>query len=219
MKPFPSLFTFLTLCLAACTNSGTETGPDKSCAERKAGLYGQVEEFSATHPSQDAHITDLHPYPSEIDLQYMDGPNGVEIVWIPPVGFDPATGEVLSSIPMDTASIGVETSTLQLKPVETSLVRVISTGRYVATVQIFDSENRLVREFTRNFGYHGELNNRARVTTKGLASFLVWNNRDRNGLLVADGAYLWRIGFTFKDGTKYQIDAKTGVFKTACPVE
>jgi hypothetical protein len=214
-----SFIPILALGFAACTGSCTGPDPVKSCTERKAGLYEEVAEFTASHPSQDARITVLRPYPSEIDLQYMNGPNGVEIVWIPPVGFNPVSGEVLNSIPMDTASQGVETSTLELKPAETSLVQVVSTGRYVATVRISDSANRLVREFTQNFGYHGELNNRNRVTPKGLASYLVWNNRNLNGRLVADGAYLWRIGFTFKDGTEYQIAAKTGIFKTACPVE
>lgn len=220
MKPIQaSLLPVLALGFAACTGFGTGPDPVKSCAERNAGLYKHVEEFSATHPSQDTHINVLRPYPSEIDLQFMNGPNGVEIVWIPPVGFNHGTGEVLTSIPMDTASNGVETSTLELKPAETSLVQVVSTGRYVATVRIFDSANRLVREFIQDFGYHGEVNNPTRVTPNGFASYLVWNNRDRNGRLVAGGAYLWRIGFTFKDGTEYEATAKTGIFNTACPVE
>ena len=33
------------------------------------------------------------------------------------------------------------------------------------------------------------------------------------------GAYMWRIGFHFQDGTEYQTTVKTGFFNTACPVE
>ena len=61
--------------------------------------------------------------------------------------------------------------------------------------------------------------NQNRVVPNGLVSFLVWNSRDRNGALVTDGAYLWRINFTFNDGTEYQATAKTGFFNTICPEE
>jgi hypothetical protein len=94
-----------------------------------------------------------------------------------------------------------------------SAVQVVSTGKYVATVSIYDTQGRFVKLFRQAFGYQGELTNGARRTNKGLVSYLVWDLKDSKGQKAGQGVYIWKVLFAFENGKQEIQYTRTGVMR------
>ena len=96
-------------------------------------------------------------------------------------------------------------------------VQVVSTGKYVVDVSIFDNNGNFVRKFRQAFGYNGELNNRNRISNRGLVSYLVWDLKDYKGQKAGQGVFIWKALFRF-DTNKEEVQyTKTGVMRTLRP--
>lgn len=140
---------------------------------------------------------------------------GWQVLWIPPAGWE----EGRAHVPYALADWGaVERSEREIAtpvklPAGTSAIQVVSAGAYVAHVVIFDNHGRAVSAFTQALGGKGELKNQARVVPGGLVSYLAWDQKDRRGQPVAQGAYVWRIVFKFKGGKNEVRYTRTGLIR------
>jgi Fn3 associated len=137
------------------------------------------------------------------------------VLWIPPVDFktqDPMNSYIPSS-PSETPREVSEPTFPSELPTHLSVVQVATTGRYVADVGIFDNKGQFVRRFRQAFGYRGELRNPYRSSEKGMLSFLVWDMKDKFGAPAAQGAYIWKIHFTFADGKQENQFVRTGILR------
>jgi hypothetical protein len=93
------------------------------------------------------------------------------------------------------------------------VVQVITSSRYVATVNLYDQLGNFVKTWEQKFGYDGELNNPSRITEKGLRSFLVWDELDAKGQRAGQGVYVWKVIFRF-DANKQEVRLiKTGLVR------
>ncbi|MBF0431920.1 MAG: hypothetical protein HQK83_11610 [Fibrobacteria bacterium] len=81
-----------------------------------------------------------------------------------------------------------------------STVQIFSTDAYIAEVAIFDHMGKFVHQSVQYFGQCGELENPYRRTSRGLASWLVWNQKDMQGTLVGTGVYIWKVKFSTSAG-------------------
>jgi hypothetical protein len=171
------------------------------------------------------HISQIRGYPPVVGLDNATPTKGcldgspVDNSWIPPYGFDPATGVVDGSIAQGCAAGNVEHETQRTAiPRCMSIVEVVSDGAYQAEVGIFDQLGNLVQSSRQQFGSCGELENPSRSVAGKKRSFLVWNARGGNGQRVGTGAYVWRINFlSFKDGrnSSQTIYVRTGFIRTS----
>ncbi len=136
------------------------------------------------------------------------------LLWIPPVGYVPGTPfqETIMPAPGQPASGRDATRQIPLSD-GTTLLKVVSAGKYTARVFIFDNLGLFVKTFSQSFGYKGELENAARLEPLGYKSFLVWDGRDMSGNLAGQGVYIWRVDFTLDDGTTHSRTVRTGLLR------
>ena len=103
-------------------------------------------------------------------------------------------------------------------PMNISAVQVVSTGKYIVDVVIFDLYGNFVKSFRQDFGYRGELNNGARVVSKGLVSYLVWDRKDSKGQKAGQGVYIWKALFSFDTGKQEIQYTRTGIIRNPAPL-
>lgn len=143
------------------------------------------------------------------------GANGKYVTqWIPPVGFT----ENIPFFPLipksaATASVGADNLDQAAIPKAISTIQVVSTGKYIADVSIFDNKGYFVKTFKQAFGYQGELNNQNRITKKGLVSYLVWDLKDQHGQKAAQGVFIWKVVFQFENNKEEIQYTRTGVIR------
>jgi hypothetical protein len=108
----------------------------------------------------------------------------------------------MSPQPLPKAASDGDSATSSANPLNgpLSVVQVVTTGAYSGTVQIFDYQNRLIRELRPSFGYQGELDNPKRKVEGGYVSYLVWDMKDSSGKLVVTGVYRWEIILEMSNG-------------------
>ncbi|MBF0432594.1 MAG: hypothetical protein HQK83_15015, partial [Fibrobacteria bacterium] len=94
-----------------------------------------------------------------------------------------------------------------------SAVQVYSKDSYTAEVIIFDHMGKFVHQSKQYFGQCGELENRYRRTTRGLLSWLVWNQKNEDGDYVGTGVYIWRVTFTTSAGRQTEF-YRQGIIRT-----
>jgi hypothetical protein len=139
-----------------------------------------------------------------------------DVLWIPPVGFSAQNpmNSALPNSPTDEPTFtNPESGFPSVLPSDISVVQIATTGRYVANVVIFDNSGHFVRRTRQAFGYQGELRNPYRSSEKGMLSFLVWDMKDQFGAQVGQGAFIWKIHFTFADGKQEIRVIRTGVIR------
>ncbi len=133
--------------------------------------------------------------------------------WVPPYGYVAGT-DFQPVIPdIRTAPTGTESQTDALLPIGISTIQVVSTGKYIADISIYDNDGVFVRKLRQAFGFHGELNNRNRISNRGLVSYLVWDLRDAHGQKAGQGVYVWKVTFRFDQGKQEIQYTKTGVVR------
>ncbi len=144
--------------------------------------------------------------------------NGFETVWVPPadwpagytaggtIVYTPEKHNLTDPNVPDPTPHGRESM-----PSDIGAIQVVSTGEYLADVAIFDNLGNWVKKFTQSFGYHGELSNPARMHSKGMVSYLVWDLKDHRGQKAANGVYVWKVVFRFKNGKQEIRYTRTGV--------
>jgi hypothetical protein len=133
--------------------------------------------------------------------------------WIPPVGFQQGQ-PFLPAVPaVNSPSVGNDGNGPQALPPGISTVQVVSTGKYIADVTIYDNRGLFLKRFKQPFGYQGELNNRNRIAPKGQVSYLVWDLKDDHGHKAGQGVYIWKVLFTFENGKQEVQYTRTGVVR------
>ncbi len=149
------------------------------------------------------------------DFSSKDSTTGIYVTtWIPPFGF--TSGLPFNpDIPLrpDAPSIGSDPKGLEALPKDLSTVQVVTTGKYIANIAIFDNNGGFVRKFNQAFGYHGEMNNRTRIASRGQVSYLVWDLRDFRGQKAGQGVYIWKVLFTFENQKQEVQYTKTGLLR------
>jgi hypothetical protein len=166
--------------------------------------------FDAFHPGQVA------PANSRI---YWDKDGNQKFVyeWIPPAGLN---GQgTLDPDPADCHENAAEVRGLAPYPSNClSTIRVNSKDKYIAKISIFDHLGKFVQSLEQRFGYCGELENPRRETPQGLASWLVWNQKDRNGRYVGSGVYIWKVEFITPDDRFMEL-YRQGIARSVEPEE
>ena len=138
--------------------------------------------------------------------------------WIPPIGLT-SEGEIDEQAQLSCT----ETSNQTVQPIPfncMSKVRVYSQVGYTAKVDIFDNLGKVVHTSTQRFGLEtckADIENPDRIQPAGYLSYLVWNQRDLDGQFVASGVYIWRVAFTFVDGSVQQSNYRQGVVRDSEP--
>ncbi|MEO6095894.1 MAG: hypothetical protein ABIW76_09480, partial [Fibrobacteria bacterium] len=133
--------------------------------------------------------------------------------WIPPYGFviNQAFAPVIPDI--RTPSTGIDPNQTSAMPDNIASVQVISTGKYIVDISIYDNNGGFVRKLRQAFGFHGELNNRDRIANRGLVSYLVWDLKDFKGQKAGQGVFIWKAVFRFESGKQDVEYTKTGVVR------
>ena len=172
-----------------------------------------------------AHISQIRAYPPVVGLDNATPSKGCldegagDNSWIPPYGFDPATGLVDGSAAQSCSQGNVENETQRTSiPSCMSILEVVSDGAYQADIGIFDQLGNMVQSSHQQFGSCGELENLNRRVAGKNRSFLVWNARDGKGDRVGTGAYIWRINFrSVKNGrnSSQAVFVRTGFIRTS----
>lgn len=142
-----------------------------------------------------------------------------QVYWVPPVGY--VNGQPFHPmIPANPAvlPVGQDATTAGVLPRNISTIQVVSTGKYIAQVSIFDNHGQFMKSFIQAFGYQGELNNGARVATKGLVSYLVWDLKDSKNRKAGQGVYIWKVIFRFENGKQEIQYTRTGLMRNLDPV-
>jgi hypothetical protein len=138
-----------------------------------------------------------------------------EVFWIPPSGFEagkPYRSDIPSKVNEDPSN-DRENRIPTTIPRDISIVRVVTSGRYIANVNIFDHLGIHVASFKQAFGYNGELRNPYRITDKGVLSFLVWNQKDKQGQVAGQGVYIWKVLFELENGNQELQITRTGLMR------
>jgi hypothetical protein len=150
---------------------------------------------------------------------------GYQVLWIPPVGFDPSNPNAfflpnglsnqgyVPNLASNTQQISDDPTRIQGMPTNISALQVVSSGRYVADITIFDNLGNFIRKFRQSFGYQGELNNIQRTVSKGMVSYLLWDLHDQKGQRAGQGVYVWKVLFTFENHKQEVQYTRTGVLR------
>lgn len=160
-----------------------------------------------------------------------------ELKWIPPpdigaiLSGSPALPKNINDISLDGSTTVEERARPQPVPgtranpdgaingisgqvtVPISIAQVVVTSRYVATIAIFDHLGNFVRKLEQSFGYQGEMSNGSRVVDGGFASYLIWDQKDKNGRMVGQGVYIWKMNFRFAGGRQEVRFLRTGIMR------
>jgi hypothetical protein len=150
--------------------------------------------------------------------RYVDKDGNIKFVyeWIPPVGLE-SNGLVDDNRAV--CGDGAERSDFTPYPTNClSTVKVHSKDKYIAKISIFDHLGKYVTSLEQRFGYCGELENPNRVTTQGMASWLVWNQKDLRGRYVGSGVFLWRVEFITPEETTVS-NYRQGIVRSVNPQE
>jgi hypothetical protein len=177
--------------------------------------YPPVAGFTADRPGFLVVNNDPRKGDDKKDYSKPNAAGIYEVTWVPPVGF----AEGVPFVPPIPASVnalpaGQEATGPIRLPRGISTVQVVSTGKYIADVTIYDNLGRFMKRFKQAFGYWGELNNQNRATSNNrLASYLVWDMKDYRGQKAGQGVYIWKVVFTF-EGNKQEVQyTRTGVVR------
>lgn len=114
--------------------------------------------------------------------------------WIPPVGFNPATGKIESSLLATECNANKETAQrddINRNCYATVLVK--TNSKYKANISVFDQFGKFIWAGKQEFGNCGELNNENRIGSQGKDSWLVWNLRDEKDKFVSSGVYIIKV--------------------------
>ena len=137
-----------------------------------------------------------------------------QVPWIPPVFFNGIVHYDDKPMPaLLSPSAGIDTKVTEELPRGLSTLEVVSAGRYQAEVEIYDNLGNFIRRFHQSFGYAGEMQNKVHRTNIGLISFLVWDATDHRGQHAGQGAYIWKVMFTFEDGKRTAAAIRTGLLR------
>jgi hypothetical protein len=142
-------------------------------------------------------------------------PNG-DIVWIPPVDWKPGNSynpKIDVNINTRPGDGVVEAQGLRVLPRGISVVQVITSGRYIAHITLYDNLGHFVRSWKQKFGFDGELRNSYRITDKGVRSFLVWDRKDTEGQKAGQGVYVWKVHFELEENKQELRITRTGVVR------
>jgi hypothetical protein len=149
-----------------------------------------------------------------MDYSNKDAAGKFVTLWIPPAGFE--TGKpFVPVIPKDITipPVGIETKEPSQLPEGISTVQVVSTGKYIVDINIFDNNGNFVRKLRQKFGFDGELNNRERISNRGLVSYLVWDLKDYKGQKAGQGVFIWKAMFRFETNKEEVQYTRTGVMR------
>jgi hypothetical protein len=138
---------------------------------------------------------------------------GYVVNWIPPVGFAEGKSAEKPGTAVVDKPLAVESTVPSPMPPGVSAIQVISSGKYVADIRIYDNRGIYLRHFQQHFGYDGELGNRYRIARKGQVSYLVWDLKDDNGHRAGQGVYVWKVLFRFENGKQEVQYTRTGVVR------
>jgi hypothetical protein len=133
--------------------------------------------------------------------------------WIAPYGFQVGVPFAPLIPNIATPSTGIDPNLATAMPNNIGSVQVVSTGKYIVDISIFDNNGVFVRKLQQAFGFHGELNNRDRISNRGLVSYLVWDLKDFKGQKAGQGVYIWKAMFHFENGKQDIEYTKTGVVR------
>nr|MDQ3003586.1 VWA domain-containing protein [Fibrobacterota bacterium] len=139
--------------------------------------------------------------------------------WIPPAEFKLSDFKAgipfVQNIPMDIKTLPVGTDPEVPVPLPEGLgtVQVVSTGKYIVDISLFDNNGNFVRKLRQKFGFNGELNNRERISNRGLVSYLVWDLKDYKGQKAGQGVFIWKALFRFENNKEEVRYTRTGVMR------
>lgn len=140
-----------------------------------------------------------------------------QVVWVPPADFtsigtyDPYDVSNLKEVPQQVRD---PSTPIELPPGISALQVVTAAGTaYRAHITLFDNHGNFVKSWTQAFGWRGEMQNRARFVNGGIASYLVWDMRDKNGQLAGQGVYVWKVRFEFQNGRQEIQYTRTGLMR------
>jgi hypothetical protein len=153
----------------------------------------------------------------QADYSTQDALGNYVTQWIPPYDF--TVGKIFTPVIPDirTPSTGIDPNQLTAMPNNIASVQVVSTGKYIVDISIYDNNGVFVRKLRQAFGFHGELNNRDRISNRGMVSYLVWDLRDFKGQKAGQGVYIWKALFHFETGKQDIEYTKTGVVRNLRP--
>ncbi len=135
--------------------------------------------------------------------------------WMPPYGFTDVESfkPYMPSNPGEPARNEIEYAGPVPMPKNISTVQIITTGKYIAFVTIYDHLGQFVNEFKQSFGYHGEMRNPNRSADQGMVSYLVWNMKDTRKQPVGNGAYVWKVNFYLENQKQEVQFIRTGLIR------
>lgn len=176
--------------------------------------YPPVVGLDATNPGFMVTNQDPRTGSSTTSYSVLDSTTGKYTVsWIPPVGFVEGSPFTPAIPALTSPSVGVEGTGVTTLPPGISTIQVVSTGKYIADITIYDNRGTFLKRFKQPFGYNGELNNRFRIAPKGEVSYLVWDLKDDHGRKAGQGVYIWKVLFTFDSGKQEVQYTRTGVMR------
>lgn len=157
------------------------------------------------------------------DPRQGDDPNGYSVLdpltgkytvtWIPPYGYVQGLPFYPPIPAVNAPAVGTEDVGPSPMPPGISAIQVVSTGKYIADISIYDNRGNFMRRLMQSFGYHGELANRNRIARKGQVSYLVWDLKDERGQKAGVGVYIWKVVFSFETGKQEVQYTRTGVIR------
>ncbi|MBF0433498.1 MAG: hypothetical protein HQK83_19630 [Fibrobacteria bacterium] len=163
---------------------GTSVGDPRSLS---ANLY--IDESGQVAPGRDV-----------VMVQNESGEYGYSRMWMKPHGLN--DDGTVNSPDGECVSGAAESSGQEEYPENClSAVQIFSTDTYAAEIAIFDHMGKFIHQSVQYFGRCGELENPERRKSKGLQSWLVWNQKDVQGNYVGTGVYLWKVKFTTSAGS------------------
>jgi hypothetical protein len=153
------------------------------------------------------------------NMQVIGSGGSADILWIPPVDFPSAWNQGDAYRPLvdvrlsDPENEAMDAQGLKVLPKGISVVQVVTSGRYIAHVRLYNNHGAFVKSWKQKFGFNGELRNTYRITNQGVRSFLVWDQRDTRGTLAGNGVYVWKVTFELEGGKEEVRYIRTGLVR------
>ncbi|MBF0430998.1 MAG: chitobiase/beta-hexosaminidase C-terminal domain-containing protein [Fibrobacteria bacterium] len=182
------------------------TGVEPSASLQYSNIYVPVVGADVDDPLSlmaNLHINENGAVTPGRDLVLMDngfGEYAYARMWVKPVGLQ-WDGSVMD--PGTECSMGFSEQTGLSEYPENCLstVQVFIDDAYTAEIAIFDHMGKYIFQSVQYFGHCGEIDNKYRRTTKGIQSWLVWNQKDMHDRYVGTGVYIWKVKFTTSKGS------------------